>query len=268
MSIIGSGIFRITIRVDPPRTVPRVWNRLHYPRHLVKVTGISQNVKSSFGLQVKSNLSSEGLSLGSKSSSELPEDKTLELAVFTMSPTTNQAFRTPSSRFSSLPNFPYEPQYVQYGSLRIAYIDQRTGPAGSAPEIFLCLHVQLTSPYLYRHMIPVFLTHTTQSQTLCRRTIVPDLISFGRSDKPTDEIWYTFENHRKALLHLITTLNLSKITLALQDWGGILGLTLPHEKPWRFKRLIVMNTTLGTGPMHSSTGRITRTEAQTWRSDN
>jgi haloalkane dehalogenase len=129
----------------------------------------------------------------------------------------------------------------------MAYIDERTGPIGNTPEVFLCLHGQPTWSYLYRHMIPVLLNHTTLDSTPCRRIVAPDLIGFGRSDKPTDESWYTVDNHRKALLHLITTLNLSNITLVVQDWGGILGLTLPHEKPWRFKRLIVMNTTIGTG---------------------
>ena len=96
-------------------------------------------------------------------------------------------------------------------------------------------------------MIPVLLSHTTHNSTISRRIIAPDLIGFGRSDKPVDESWYTFDNHRRALLNLITSLNLSNITLVVQDWGGLLGLTLPHEKTWRFKRLIVMNTSLGTG---------------------
>lgn len=129
----------------------------------------------------------------------------------------------------------------------MAYIDERTGPLGATPEVFLCLHGQPTWSYLYRRMIPVLLSHTTLASTPCRRIVCPDLIGFGRSDKPTDESWYTFDNHRKSLLHLITTLNLSNVTLVVQDWGGLLGLTLPHEKSWRFKRLIVMNTSLGTG---------------------
>lgn len=129
----------------------------------------------------------------------------------------------------------------------MAYIDERTGGLGMSPEVFLCLHGQPTWSYLYRRMIPVLLSSTTQDSTPCRRIICPDLIGFGRSDKPTDESWYTFDNHRKSLLNLISTLNLSNITLVVQDWGGLLGLTLPHEKPWRFKRLIVMNTSLGTG---------------------
>ena len=164
-----------------------------------------------------------------------------------MTTTKVPALRTPSSRFSDLPDFPYPPQYLNYGSLRMAYIDERTGSIGSAPEVFLCLHGQPTWSYLYRRMIPALLSHTTLTSTPCRRVICPDLIGFGRSDKPTDESWYTFDNHRKALLNFITTLNLSNITLVVQDWGGLLGLTLPHEKPWRFKRLIVMNTSLGTG---------------------
>lgn len=130
----------------------------------------------------------------------------------------------------------------------MAYIDERWGAfIGSVPDVFLCLHGQPTWSYLYRRMIPTFLYDSTLTITPCRRVICPDLIGFGRSDKPTDESWYTLDNHRKALLHFITTLNLSNITLVVQDWGGLLGLTLPHEKPWRFRRLIVMNTSLGTG---------------------
>lgn len=129
----------------------------------------------------------------------------------------------------------------------MAYIDERTGPIGKTPEVYLCLHGQPTWSYLYRRMIPVLLNYTTREGSPCRRIICPDLIGFGRSDKPTDESWYTFDNHRQSLLHFLTALNLSNITLVVQDWGGILGLTLPHEKQWRFKRLIVMNTTLGIG---------------------
>jgi pimeloyl-ACP methyl ester carboxylesterase len=79
------------------------------------------------------------------------------------------------------------------------------------------------------------------------RVVAPDLLGFGRSDKPEDEATYTFDFHRDLLLHVVQSLGLKNITLVVQDWGGLLGLTLPMEMPERFARLLVMNTTLATG---------------------
>lgn len=163
--------------------------------------------------------------------------------------------RTPESRFDSLPDFPYKPQYLQYGDLRMAYIDERAGEdhngSGKSPEVqtFLCLHGQPTWSYLYRKMIPVFLHHTTtrNQAAVSRRVLAPDLLGFGRSDKPVDEAVYNFDFHRNALLHFIRALDLTNITLVVQDWGGILGLTLPVAEPDRFQRLVVMNTTIPVG---------------------
>lgn len=146
------------------------------------------------------------------------------------------AKRTPDERFSDLPGYPFSPHYVNHqNGLRMHYLDegQSVGP------VFLCLHGQPSWSYLYRKMIPVF--------AQAGRVIAPDLFGFGKSDKPTREEVYTFEFHRNALLEFIVTLNLSDITLVCQDWGGILGLTLPMEMPERFSRLIVMNTVLATG---------------------
>ena len=105
---------------------------------------------------------------------------------------------------------------------------------------FLCLHGQPTWSYLYRRMLPVFIASGA-------RVVAPDLCGFGRSDKPTDESWYTFTRHREALLAFVRHLDLRHVTLVCQDWGGILGLTLPMEAPDRYERLIVMNTILATG---------------------
>ena len=115
------------------------------------------------------------------------------------------------------------------------YLDEglREGP------VFLCLHGQPSWSYLYRKMLPVF--------AQAGRVIAPDLFGFGRSDKPVDDEIYTFEFHRNALLEFIRALDLSNITIVCQDWGGLLGLTLPVAMPERFARLIVMNTGLGTG---------------------
>jgi pimeloyl-ACP methyl ester carboxylesterase len=79
------------------------------------------------------------------------------------------------------------------------------------------------------------------------RVVAPDLIGFGRSDKPADPAWHTFDKHRSMLMRFVERLDLKNILLVCQDWGGLLGLTLPHEMPGRFTRLLVMNTTLGTG---------------------
>jgi haloalkane dehalogenase len=106
--------------------------------------------------------------------------------------------------------------------------------------VFLCLHGQPTWSYLYRRMIPHFLATGG-------RVVAPDFFGFGRSDKPADDAVYTFDFHRNSLLALVHALDLKDVTLVVQDWGGLLGLTLPMEMPRRFSRLFVMNTALPTG---------------------
>lgn len=149
--------------------------------------------------------------------------------------------RTPEARFQNLPGYPFHPHYIDnlpsYEGLRLHYIDE--GPKAT-PHTFLCLHGEPTWSYLYRKMIPVF----TQAGN---RVIAPDLFGFGKSDKPTEDKVYTFSFHRNSLLELIRKLDLKNITLVCQDWGGLLGLTLPMEMPERFSRLLVMNTFLATG---------------------
>ena len=145
--------------------------------------------------------------------------------------------RTPDVFFENLTDWPHPPQYLtdlpSVEGLRVHYID--TGEAGSE-RVFLCLHGQPTWSYLYRKMIPVF----TASGA---RVVAPDLLGFGRSDKPVDAATYGFEFHRQMLLDLIDRLDLKNITLVMQDWGGLLGLTLPMARPSRITRLLVMNTT-------------------------
>lgn len=116
-------------------------------------------------------------------------------------------------------------------------------------EVFLCLHGQPTWSYLYRRMIPKFLK-------VGIRVIAPDYFGFGRSDKPVKEEAYTFDFHRNSILQFIEKLNLENITLVCQDWGGLIGLTLPMEMPKKFSRLLLMNTTLATGDMPLSKGFI------------
>lgn len=148
--------------------------------------------------------------------------------------------RTPDERFAKLPGFDYEPRYLSdlsgYTGLRMHYLDEGSRDA----EVFLCLHGEPTWSFLFRRMIPVFTGAGF-------RVVAPDLFGFGRSDKPSDDAAYTFDFHRRALRALIEELDLQNITLVCQDWGGLLGLTLPMEMPQRFIRLLVMNTTLGTG---------------------
>ena len=138
--------------------------------------------------------------------------------------------RTPEERFKNISNFPYEPHYIEnlkgYEDLRMCYYDE--GPKDSN-EVFLCLHGEPTWSFLYRKMIPVFLEGGY-------RVVAPDFFGFGRSDKPIKDKIYTFDFYRDSLIEFITLLDLDNITLVGQDWGGILGLTLPMEFPNRFKR--------------------------------
>ena len=151
-------------------------------------------------------------------------------------PATN-VLRTPDERFAALPGYAFAPNYTQHAGYRIHYLDE--GPRDAAVTV-LALHGNPAWSYLHRHMIPVF----TQAGL---RVVAPDLIGFGRSDKPADEAVHSFDLHRQMLLDFVLTLDLSKVMLLCQDWGGILGLTLPMAMPERFTRLLVMNTTLATG---------------------
>jgi pimeloyl-ACP methyl ester carboxylesterase len=152
-----------------------------------------------------------------------------------------EALRTPEERFRVLPFFPWQPRYLEdlagYAGLRMHYVDE--GPR-DARDTYLCLHGEPTWSYLYRKMIPVF-------REAGARVVAPDLFGFGRSDKPVRDADYTFGFHRGSLLRLVEQLDLRNVTLVVQDWGGILGLTLPMEMPERFSRLIVMNTALPVG---------------------
>ena len=149
--------------------------------------------------------------------------------------------RTPEERFALLPGFPYTPHYVDslegFEGLRMHYVDEGDVESGNT---FLCLHGEPTWSYLYRKMIPVF-------RESGGRVIAPDFFGFGRSDKPTIDSDITYSFHRDSLLRLIEHLDLKNITLVCQDWGGVLGLTLPLDMADRFSRLIVMNTALPVG---------------------
>ncbi len=156
---------------------------------------------------------------------------------------TIKALRTPDERFADIPDFDYPVRYAEdlpgYEGLRVAYVD--TGPE-DATRTFLCLHGEPSWSFLYRRMIPVFLESGA-------RVVAPDLLGFGRSDKPVEQSDYGFHFHRNYLLELVKRLDLKNITLVVQDWGGLLGLTLPVDEDFkpRLERLLVMNTGLGLG---------------------
>jgi pimeloyl-ACP methyl ester carboxylesterase len=145
--------------------------------------------------------------------------------------------RTPEDRFTELPDFPFAPHYIELDGLRMHYVDE--GPRDARATV-LCLHGEPSWAYLYRKMIPVF-------SAAGLRVVAPDWFGFGRSDKPEDDAWYTFDRHRDSMLQFVQRLDLRNVMLVVQDWGGLLGLTLPLVEAERYTRLLVMNTGLGLG---------------------
>jgi haloalkane dehalogenase len=145
--------------------------------------------------------------------------------------------RTPDERFAALPGWPYAPLYLEHDGMRQHYVDE--GPRDAAVTA-LCLHGEPSWAYLYRKMLPVFTAAGV-------RVVAPDFFGFGRSDKPVDDAWYSFDRHRQTMLRFVEQLDLRNVMLVCQDWGGLIGLTLPMAMSERFTRLLVMNTGLGTG---------------------
>ena len=149
-------------------------------------------------------------------------------------------YRTPEHRFKNLLDFPFAPQYATVqDNLRMHYVDEGEG----AP--ILCLHGAPTWAYLYRHMIPPLAER--------HRVVVPDFVGFGRSDKLTAVDDYSFALHYDALAAFIEALDLTDVTLVVQDWGGLLGLAYAARQPTRIARLVVLNTFLPTGDEEKST---------------
>ena len=147
-----------------------------------------------------------------------------------------EILRTPDERFSSLPGYPFKPRYVEVGGLRMHYVDE--GPQSVAPV--LMLHGEPSWSYLYRKMIRVFVSAGL-------RAVAPDLVGFGRSDKPAKREDYTYERHVNWINRFIQKLDLGGITLVCQDWGGLIGLRVAAEHPERFARIVAANTGLPTG---------------------
>ena len=164
-------------------------------------------------------------------------------------PLRDDALRTPDTAFDSVPDYPWQPHYVSdlpaLGGLRMHYLNEM--PDEQNRLTFLCLHGNPAWSYLYRHMIPEFLAAG-------HGVIAPDLIGFGKSDKPKKTDFHTFSKHRQILLELVERLDLKNIVLVVQDWGGLLGLTLPIAAPERYTGLLVMNTMLATGDFPLSAG--------------
>jgi haloalkane dehalogenase len=158
-----------------------------------------------------------------------------------------QIFRTPDERFSDLDGYSFEPHYCELSGdldgVRMHYVDE----GGGAP--ILLLHGEPTWAYLYRKMIPLLSDG--------HRVIAPDLIGFGRSDKPTDRDWYTYDRHCDSVVQLIERLDLRDITVVVQDWGGPIGLRVAVEHDDRFARLVILNTgVFRPGPRWPSPGFV------------
>ncbi|RHX78624.1 haloalkane dehalogenase [Leptospira yasudae] len=147
-----------------------------------------------------------------------------------------QILRTPDSAFENLPGYDFKPNYLEVQNLRMHYVEE----GNSKGEIVVLLHGEPSWSYLYRKMIPPL-------AATGYRVIAPDLIGFGKSDKPDDPNFFTYQTHMDWLKEFVEKLDLKKITLFCQDWGGLLGLRLAAENQDRFSRIVAANTFLPTG---------------------
>jgi haloalkane dehalogenase len=141
--------------------------------------------------------------------------------------------RTPDEHFADLPGFAFKPHYLDANQLRVHYVDEGQG------EPIVCLHGEPSWSYLYRKMIPLLSAE--------HRVLAMDFIGFGRSDKLSEIDDYSFQMHLDTLAVFVESLSLGGITLVVQDWGGLIGLTLASQIPERFSRLVILNTFLPTG---------------------
>ena len=142
------------------------------------------------------------------------------------------AYRTPDHRFDGLPGWPFEPRYLDQDGLRMHFVDEGRG------EPVLLLHGEPTWSYLYRKLIPPLVAGGL-------RCVAPDYFGFGRSDKPTERGWYSYDAHYRSVERFAEELDLRGCTLVVQDWGGPIGFRLAVEHPDRIARLVVLNTGIG-----------------------
>lgn len=147
-----------------------------------------------------------------------------------------EALRTPEERFQNLPGYDFRAHYVEVDGLRMHYVAE--GPENGA--LWLLLHGEPSWSYLYRKMIPPL-------AAAGYRVVAPDLIGFGKSDKPTDPTVFTYQSHLDWLRSFVQALDLKQISMFCQDWGGLLGLRLAAEEGQRFARICAANTFLPTG---------------------
>jgi haloalkane dehalogenase len=150
--------------------------------------------------------------------------------------------RTPDERFKNLPDFSFEPHYLEVDKIRIHYIDE--GPKDA--EVMLLIHGEPSWSFLYRHMIPILVKAGF-------RTVAPDLVGFGRSDKPSKQEDHTYAKHVKWMSALVNQLDLQRITLFCQDWGSLIGLRVALENQDRFSRIVLSNGGLPTGEQKANT---------------
>jgi haloalkane dehalogenase len=143
-------------------------------------------------------------------------------------------FRTPDERFEDLPGYAYAPNYVEVDGLRLHHLDEGSG------STVLCFHGEPSWSYLYRHMLERLVGEG-------HRVVCPDLAGFGRSDKPTDQAWYTYERHCETVARHLDQVELEDVTVVVQDWGGPIGLRWAVEHPDQVGRLVILNTGLFTG---------------------
>jgi haloalkane dehalogenase len=143
-------------------------------------------------------------------------------------------FRTPDERFANLPGYDFEPHYAEVDGLRMHYVDEGSG------DPVVCFHGEPTWAYLYRKMLLPLVTGG-------HRVICPDYAGFGRSDKPTERGWYTYDRHVDLVARVLDTLDLQNATVVVQDWGGPIGLRWAVENADRVGRLVILNTGLFTG---------------------
>jgi haloalkane dehalogenase len=149
------------------------------------------------------------------------------------------AYRTPDDRFDALPGWTFEPHYLEQDGLRMHWIDEGRG------DPVLLLHGEPTWGYLYRKLIPPL--------SAVARVVAPDYFGFGRSDKPVDRGWYSYDRHFESIARFVDELDLRDVTVVMQDWGGPLGMRLAVERPDRVARLVVMNTGIFSGRPPSDT---------------